>query len=106
MLDTPHTQLTFALDNFNPFREVYGFVAADEVFAFVGDLVPVAQRQVAMGRILFALMTGNLLGALAAGAVADLFGWRAVFFVMSGLGLIVFAIVFYSHEWLFGVPQV
>jgi predicted MFS family arabinose efflux permease len=62
------------------------------VFAFVGDLVPVAQRQVAMGRILFAIMTGNLLGALAAGAVADLFGWRAVFFVMSGLGLIIFAI--------------
>ena len=62
------------------------------VFAFVGDLVPVAQRQVAMGRILFAIMTGNLLGALAAGAVADLLGWRAVFFVMSGLGLIIFAI--------------
>ena len=62
------------------------------VFAFVGDLVPVAQRQVAMGRILFAIMTGNMLGALAAGAVADLFGWRAVFFVMSGLGLIIFAI--------------
>ncbi len=62
------------------------------VFAFVGDLVPVAQRQVAMGRILFAIMTGNLLGALAAGAVADLFGWRAVFVVMSGLGLIVFAV--------------
>jgi predicted MFS family arabinose efflux permease len=62
------------------------------VFAFVGDLVPVAQRQVAMGRILLAIMTGNLLGALAAGAVADLFGWRAVFFVMSGLGLIIFAI--------------
>ena len=62
------------------------------VFAFVGDLVPVAQRQVAMGRILFAIMTGNLLGALAAGAVADLLGWRAVFVVMSGLGLIIFAI--------------
>jgi predicted MFS family arabinose efflux permease len=62
------------------------------VFAFVGDLVPVAQRQVAMGRILFAIMTGNLLGALAAGAVADLLGWRAVFLVMSGLGLIVFAV--------------
>ncbi|MBI1256468.1 MAG: response regulator [Chloroflexi bacterium] len=33
-LGTPYTQLTFALDNFNPFREVYGFVAADETFAF------------------------------------------------------------------------
>ena len=33
-LGTPYTQLTFALDNFNPFRELYGFVAADETFAF------------------------------------------------------------------------
>lgn len=63
-------------------------------FAFVGDLVPIAQRQVAMGRILFAIMTGNLLGALASGAVADLLGWRAVFLVMSGLGLLIFVISF------------
>ena len=31
-------------------------------FALVGDQVPVAQRQVAIGQLLFAAMTGNLLG--------------------------------------------
>ncbi|MEI9805411.1 MAG: MFS transporter [Pseudolabrys sp.] len=34
-------------------------------FALIGDKVPVAQRQVAMGRLLFAIMTGNLLARLA-----------------------------------------
>jgi len=36
---TPYAQLTFALDNFNPFREVYGFVAADEVFGFAARTI-------------------------------------------------------------------
>jgi predicted MFS family arabinose efflux permease len=58
-------------------------------FAIVGDLVPVGERQVAMGRILFAVMTGNLLGATSAGVVADLLGWRAVFVAMAGLGFII-----------------
>ena len=62
------------------------------VFAFVGDLVPLAERQVAMGRILFAVMTGNLLGASAAGVIADLFGWRAVFVVLAALGFLVLAV--------------
>jgi predicted MFS family arabinose efflux permease len=62
------------------------------VFAFLGDLVPVAERQVAMGRLLFALMMGNLLGASAAGIIADLFGWRAVFIVLAALGFTVLAV--------------
>lgn len=57
-------------------------------FALVGDKIPVAERQVAMGRLLFAIMTGNLLGATCAGVVGDLLGWRGVFFVTGGLGLI------------------
>jgi predicted MFS family arabinose efflux permease len=76
-------------------RVVAGLAAGGLIpitFAFVGDLVPVAKRQVAMGRMLFAVMSGNLLGASAAGAVADLFGWRAVFIVMAGLGFVVLAI--------------
>ena len=56
-------------------------------FALVGDTVPVAERQVAMGRLLFAIMTGNLLGATCAGVVGDLLGWRGVFFVTGVLGL-------------------
>jgi len=58
-------------------------------FAVLGDLVPVKGRQVAMGRLLFAIMSGNLLGATASGAIGDLFGWRAVFTVMAVVGCVV-----------------
>src|SRR5262249_52219798 len=47
--------------------------------ALAADLAPVRQRQVALSRILFAAMSGNLLGASAAGIVGDLIGWRGVF---------------------------
>jgi len=75
-------------------RVVAGFAAGGVVpiaFAMVGDNVPFAQRQVAMGRILFAVMTGNLLGASGAGVIGDLLGWRGVFFGTGLLGVIVLA---------------
>ena len=56
-------------------------------FALVGDMIPVRERQVAMGRLLFAIMTGNLLGATCAGVVGDLVGWRGVFFVTGAAWL-------------------
>jgi len=60
--------------------------------AVVGDRVPVAQRQVAIGRILAAALTGNLLGATAAGVIGDLIGWRGVFFATGSICLIVLVI--------------
>ena len=41
-------------------------------FALIGDLVPIKERQVALGRWLVVIMTGNLLGASVAGVVDDL----------------------------------
>lgn len=76
-------------------RVIAGLAAGGVVpiaFAIVGDRVPVAERQVAMGRVLFAIMTGNLLGATLAGVVGDLVGWRGVFYSVSGVGLLVLAI--------------
>ncbi|MDO8875978.1 MAG: MFS transporter [Pseudolabrys sp.] len=76
-------------------RVIAGLAAGGVVpiaFAIVGDLVPVAQRQVAMGRLLFAIMTGNLLGATLAGVVGDLAGWRAVFFCVGAVGAIVLVV--------------
>ncbi len=76
-------------------RVVAGLAAggiAPIAMALAGDKVPIAQRQVAMGRILFAVMIGNLLGASAAGVVGDLIGWRGVFFGTGALGLIVLAL--------------
>jgi predicted MFS family arabinose efflux permease len=61
-------------------------------FALVGDMVPVEQRQVAMGRLLFAIMTGNLLGATCAGVAGDLLGWRGVFFTIGSLGALASAV--------------
>lgn len=63
-------------------------------FALLGDLVPIGGRQVAMGRLLFAIMTGNLLGATAAGFIGDFFGWRMVFVVMAVISstILVFAV--------------
>jgi predicted MFS family arabinose efflux permease len=56
--------------------------------ALIGDRVPMAERQVAIGRLLAASMTGNLLGSSLSGVTGDLLGWRGVF---AGMGL--FALV-------------
>jgi predicted MFS family arabinose efflux permease len=75
-------------------RVIAGLAAGGIVpisFALVGDKIPIAERQVAMGRLLFAIMTGNLLGVSLAGVVGDLFGWRGVFFVTGGFGALVLA---------------
>ena len=68
-------------------RIVAGLVAGGVfpvAMAFVGDLVPVNQRQVAIGRLLAVGLTGNLVGSSLAGVIGDLFGWRGVF---ASLGL-------------------
>jgi predicted MFS family arabinose efflux permease len=49
--------------------------------AIVGDRFPMAQRQVAIGRVVAAGMLGNLLGATVAGLVGDLWSWRGAFII-------------------------
>src|SRR6476646_11955536 len=56
--------------------------------ALVGDLVPVNQRQVAIGRLLAVGLTGNLIGASIAGVIGDFLGWRGVFAILGGCGII------------------
>jgi len=48
--------------------------------------------QVAIGRLLFAAMSGNLLGASGAGVIGDVFGWRAVFFFTGTIDLVALAV--------------
>jgi predicted MFS family arabinose efflux permease len=72
-------------------RILCGFAAGGTFPVAMGltsDLVPTAQRQVALSRVLAGAMTGNLLGATASGIIADFVGWRGVLIV---LGLIVLA---------------
>jgi predicted MFS family arabinose efflux permease len=70
-------------------------VAAGGVFpvalGMASDLVPVPQRQVAIGRTLAGSMTGNLLGASFSGVIGDFVGWRGVLIVL-GLLMVVASI--------------
>jgi len=66
--------------------------------AMIGDLVPVHERPVAIGRLLAVALTGNLIGATASGFIGDLLGWRGVFFSIGAFGLIVAAIAFFAFR--------
>ncbi|MEA2987992.1 MAG: transporter, family, inner rane transport protein [Alphaproteobacteria bacterium] len=63
--------------------------------ALIGDLAPVHQRQVAIGRLLAIGLTGNLIGASIAGVIGDVLGWRGVFAVLGGFSLIVAVAAFF-----------
>ena len=72
--------------------------------ALVGDLVPIHQRQVMIGRLLAVGLTGNVLGAAIAGVIGDLFGWRGIFAVIGAFGLIITVAAFYILR-SFPVPK-
>jgi predicted MFS family arabinose efflux permease len=57
--------------------------------AVYGDLVPVEQRQVGMGRLLTASISGMLMGGAAAGMLAELIPWRGIFIVYGAVMLMV-----------------
>jgi predicted MFS family arabinose efflux permease len=69
-------------------------IAAGGVFptsvAIIGDLVPIARRQIVISRVLAAGMLGNLLGASLSGIVGDIFGWRSVFLVTGAIAAMMF----------------
>jgi len=66
--------------------------------AIVGDLVPVHERQVAIGRLLAVGLTGNLIGAVISGVIGDVLGWRGVFFSIGAFGLIVAVIASFAFR--------
>ena len=66
--------------------------------ALTGDLVPVGQRQVAIGRLLAVGLTGNLVGSSIAGVIGDLLGWRGVFAILGSFGLIVTIAAFFAFR--------
>ena len=71
---------------------IFAGIASGGVFpvalGMASDLVPVPQRQVAIGRTLAGSMTGNLLGASFSGIIGDLVGWRGVLVVLGVLVLV------------------
>jgi predicted MFS family arabinose efflux permease len=67
-------------------RGVSGAVAGGIVpvaFALVGDRVPYEKRQIAISRLVIAVITGQMGGAALAGALAAYAGWRSVFAVTT-----------------------
>ncbi len=68
--------------------------------AIIGDLVPVRDRQVAIGRLLAVGLTGNLIGATISGVIGDLLGWRGVFFSIGMFGFVVAVVAFFAFRGL------
>ena len=82
-------------------RVVAGIVAGGVfpiAMALIGDLVPINERQVAIGRLLAVGLTGNLIGSTFAGVIGDVFGWRAVFAILGVFGLIVAIMAFFAFR--------
>ena len=70
--------------------------------ALVSDFVALAQRQVMIGRLLTATISGNLLGAAISGVVADMIHWRGMF---VGLGFMSIAAMLLGIYGLRGLPR-
>jgi predicted MFS family arabinose efflux permease len=72
---------------------VFGGGLIPLVLAALGDAYDMAGRQVAIGRMLFALITGQMLGSIVAGFASEAFGWRSAFFVSCGLAVLAAVLV-------------
>ncbi len=64
--------------------------------ALISDFVPLAQRQVMIGRLLAATISGNLLGAAISGVVADVIHWRGMFVGLGAISLAAMALGIYG----------
>lgn len=61
-------------------------------FALAADLLSPADRQIGIGRVLAASIFGGLTGAVGAGLLGDLIGWRGVLAV-AGCGVLIAAVM-------------
>lgn len=57
------------------------------VLASLGDRYAMHERQVMIGRMLFAIIAGQMLGSLVSGAVNVWLGWRSALLLAAGLAL-------------------
>ncbi|RVU17734.1 MFS transporter [Methylobacterium oryzihabitans] len=55
--------------------------------AMIGDRIPMASRQVAIGRFLFAVIFGQLAGSTVSGLVEGALGWRGVFALTTAIAV-------------------
>ena len=69
------------------------------VLAGLGDAYDMQERQVMIGRMLFAIISGQMLGSVVSGFANDAFGWHSSLVVAAGVGVLAAAIA-----WL-GMPR-
>jgi predicted MFS family arabinose efflux permease len=57
--------------------------------AWIGDVIPYERRQSVLARFLIGQMLGVSFGATVSGFLSEHYGWRAMFFLLAGLYLLV-----------------
>lgn len=57
------------------------------VLASLGDAFDILERQVAIGRMLLAIITGQMLGSVVSGLANEAFGWRSALWIAAALAL-------------------
>ena len=62
--------------------------------AYIGDVVPLAERQTTIAHFIGGTLLGQTLGPLYGGAFTDLVGWRASFAVLAAIFGVVAAVLF------------
>ncbi len=72
---------------------VFGGGLIPLVLAALGDAYDMQGRQVAIGRMLFALISGQMLGSVVAGFAAQAAGWRSAFWISFALACIAAALL-------------
>jgi predicted MFS family arabinose efflux permease len=73
----------------------FGGPATSVALAIVADVVPAARRGKAVGTVMSAFSIASILGVPAGLRSAQWFGWRAPFFGVAALGLVVTVFVFW-----------
>jgi predicted MFS family arabinose efflux permease len=80
-------------------RMVGGFMSGAIIpltFAIIGDRFSMQERQLALSRILMAIMLGQVSGAAGSGFVAAALDWRAVMWLGAGLGGVALLVMLWS----------
>lgn len=65
-------------------------------FAIVGDRFPMSERQLALSRVLTAIIAGQLTGSIGSGFIASFSGWRVATAAATSLALVAFVVTIWQ----------
>ncbi|HEY4957463.1 MAG TPA: MFS transporter, partial [Caldimonas sp.] len=66
------------------------------VIAGLGDRFDMSERQVMIGRMLFAIISGQMLGSVVSGFANDAFGWHSALVIGAGVGAFAAAVAWFA----------